>query len=415
MKMTIESINIPDDERNKVTSDKLFAPRKIKDANGDILFHEDGIFSNRIFGKFGKCKCGKLTKVGICPECNCRVISKKDVPIFYIEFNFDLPKLFIEVDSRFNKNQAEIIRDIYNYSGFLYDGNFVKYDIESDNSIYSNDKILIGKEALLSLGVTEEEYEHNVYRKVAIPHTSYRKIIIHGDQKYLGEINNIFIKMIKLNNEYADKSQYNSLAKIIELNIKYDVSNSLSDLYDELFNLLADNNRNVVDNELKGQPETGMIRAVMTNNFSLDEDELLIGSYFIPTLYPYLFKENSSNGKPDIDAINKILKEEEYLVLFNRQPTIGAKSIIAMKPRFSKLDSEKYVIQANPIIYDGLAGDVDGDALNVISVYAKVCCDEAKKLLPSINYVEGSNDSIRNKLPEDFEYVKGHINKKGKK
>jgi len=143
----------------------------------------------------------------------------------------------------------------------------------------------------------------------------------------------------------------------------------------------------------------------LTNNFSLDEDTVLIGKYFIETLYPKLFRENQVDGEPDIKAINKILKDEEYLVLFNRQPTIGAKSIIAMHPVFSELEQEQFVIQANPIVYDGLAADVDGDSLNIIALYSKEACEEAKKLLPSVNYLEGSNGSIRNGILEEFKYV----------
>ena len=169
--------------------------------------------------------------------------------------------------------------------------------------------------------------------------------------------------------------------------------------------ILAKNRKNVIANELRGQPETGMIRAVMTNNFSLDEDTLLIGKYFISTLYPKLYQDNLINKEPDIDAINKILKEENYLVLFNRQPTIGAKSIISMKPIFTKTDAEQFVIQANPIVYDGLAADVDGDSLNVIALYSKEANEEAVKLLASNNYIEGSNSSIRNGIIDEFKYV----------
>ena len=127
----------------------------------------------------------------------------------------------------------------------------------------------------------------------------------------------------------------------------------------------------------------------------------------LPTLYPKFYKEytDEETGVTDIDAINKRLRDENYLVLFNRQPTIGQKSIIAMRPIFSKLKSERFVIQANPIVYDGLAADVDGDALNVIALYSKAACAEAEKLLASRNYIEGSNGGIRNKILEELEYV----------
>ena len=51
MKMIIEPINIIEDPANQVTSEKVFPPRKIKDKDGNFLFHDEGIFSEKIFGK----------------------------------------------------------------------------------------------------------------------------------------------------------------------------------------------------------------------------------------------------------------------------------------------------------------------------------------------------------------------------
>ena len=258
----------------------------------------------------------------------------------------------------------------------------------------------------MSLGVTEEWYNANVHRLISIPHTSFRQITFQGDKYFLGNLNTIYMNMLRLNNRYINLQKNNKLTIFNEINLRYLVCRDLNKLYEELFMILAKNKRNIIDSELKGQPETGMIRAVMTNNFSLDEDIIKIGYYFIPTLYPKLFnKYTDENGETDIDGINSELEKEEYLVLFNRQPTIGAKSIIAMKPVFSDKDSEMFVIQANPIVYDGLAADVDGDSLNVIALYSKAACEEAKKLLASNNYIEGSNSGIRNGILEEFEYV----------
>ena len=403
MRATISPIHITKNPDNKVTSDKLFESRKILDkTTGRYLFHPEGIFSERIFGKFNRCTCGKLTKPGICPECNCRVISKRHIPNFYIEFNFDLPNRVIN----YGNYDEKLIDNLLNSRGFLYDGKYIEFDLNDDLEKYDESKILIGKDAILSLGVDENWYNANVHRMISIPHTSYRQITFQGDKYYLGNLNTMYIDMIRQNNKY-DKYKKNSKLTIFnEINIRYSVCNDLNSLYTELFNTLAKNHKNVIDQELKGQPETGMIRAVMTNNFSLDEDTIKIGYYFIPTLYPYLYsKYTDNNGETDIEAINKELADEEYYVLFNRQPTIGAKSIIAMKPVFSEEEAEMFVIQANPIVYDGLAADVDGDALNVIALYSKEACAEAKKLLASNNYLEGSNSSIRNGIIEEFMYV----------
>ena len=413
MKISISPIEIQDNPSNKVTSDMVFTSRKIKDKNGNMIFHPDGIFSPRIFGKFGHCTCGKLKKPGYCAECDCRVINKKKMPDFYMEFNFDIPREILTISEK-DKHKRENIEKLYRYKGFLYDGEYIDYDIKNDNSIYDEDKILYGKDAILSLGFTEEEYNNNVRRKITIPHTSFRKITIQGNTKFLGSINKTYILLLKQSKKFDSQfldELYEKRSKLSKFNLLHKVADTVADLNNELFNIISENNKNLVDNELNGQPETGMIRAVLTNNFGLDEDRILIGYHFISTLYPYLYKKYTVNGETDIDAINKELKDGDYLVLFNRQPTIGAKSIIAMYPTFSKVEAEKFVIQANPIVYDGLAADVDGDSLNVIALYTKESCEEAKKLLPSVNYIEGSNSSIRNKLPEDFEYVKSLMTK----
>ena len=401
MRVKIEPVKITENPMNQVTSEKVFQARKIKDGDR-YLFHEDGIFSEKIFGKFGKCYCGELTKPGICKKCNCRVLNKRNIPNFYIKFEFDLPNRIIN----YGAYDKVLVENLLNSRGFLYDGEYIEFDLKADLSVYDEKKVLFGKDAIMSLGVTEEWYNANVHRLISIPHTSFRQIIFQGDKYFLGNLNTIYMNMLRLNNRYINLQKNNKLTIFNEINLRYLVCRDLNKLYEELFMILAKNKRNIIDSELKGQPETGMIRAVMTNNFSLDEDIIKIGYYFIPTLYPKLFnKYTDENGETDIDGINSELEKEEYLVLFNRQPTIGAKSIIAMKPVFSDKDSEMFVIQANPIVYDGLAADVDGDSLNVIALYSKAACEEAKKLLASNNYIEGSNSGIRNGILEEFEYV----------
>lgn len=405
MKIQIEPIEIPDNPSNKVTSDLPFLPRKILNKDGTYNFHPEGIFSRRIFGKFGSCTCGKLRKPGYCVECDCRVISKRKMPIFYIELDFDVPREILNI-SETDKRKREVITKLYYYQGFLYDGEYVEYNVKNNNSGYKRDKILFGKEAILSMGVSEEEYNSNVRRKITIPHTSYRQITRTKDGKYfLSKLNKIYILMIRLNEKFRD-NYYDGMTPLTKMNIYHKMGVELIKLDKELFQLLSENKRNIVTNELNGQRQTGMIRAVITNNFSLDEDTLIIGYHFISTLYPYLYQKYTHNGETDIDGINNELKKGKYLVLFNRQPTIGAKSIIAMIPIFSKVEAEKFVIQTNPIIFDGLAADVDGDSLNILALYTKEACEEARKLMPSVNYIEGSNSSIRNKIPEEFEYVK---------
>ena len=127
MRMTIEPINIIEDPANEVTSSKIFPNRKVKDKDGNYIFYPEGIFSETIFGKLGHCKCGKLKKPGICPECKCRVINKRKMPDFYIKFDFELPNRVIY----YGKYNKKLLEDLLYYRGFIYEGKYVEFAFAS--------------------------------------------------------------------------------------------------------------------------------------------------------------------------------------------------------------------------------------------------------------------------------------------
>lgn len=403
--ITIKRIRINENPDNEVTSDKIFRPRKIRDADGNFLFDENGIFSERIFGKFNKCKCGALTKPGICKYCGVRVLNKKRMPDFYISFKdlLDIPYLDINPDFADKK----LVTNLFNYRGFLYNGEYHELDLKDDDlTKYDTNKILIGRDAILSLGATEEWYQQQVHDKLSVPHTSLRKITDQNGQYYLGTLNTIFVDILK---KKTTLIYYFSLAAkdiFFELNVKKYLLEQISKVYDALFEMIAKGKNSVLAREIRGQGLTGIIRAVITNNFDIDEDCVIIGKYFIKTLYPKIYEMfTTKEFGTDIKKINEYLRDHGYYVLVNRQPTIGAKSIMGMIPVFSDKDSEKYVIQLNPIVMEGFAGDFDGDVLSVTALYTKEACNEAKMLLPSVNYIEGSNGTIRNCIPEDLQYA----------
>jgi len=414
MKVTIQPLKIKRNPENQVTTPDIIKERKMKNKYGAYDFDENGIFSEKIFGRFGRCMCGKRTKPGWCDECGGRVLNKRKIPDFYIEFSIDLPNMVID-ESIFKTNpKLKGVKDaaigIIEGKGFLYKGVYTPITELRDVKLTNypeEDKILIGKDAIIALGVPASWYNENTHRIVSVPHTSYRRITENANgEVILGDLNKKYIDMLRINGDYDWAVLIGKFSKFIEINAKYRLIVEYKKLNNELIGLLAKNNNNTIKYELSGQYETGMIRAVLTNNFSLDEDIVVIGKYFISTLYPHLYKMfTDEDGNTDIKALNQYIEDNEYYALLNRQPTIGAKSILGIKPVFSELDTEKYVIQANPIIYDGLAADVDGDVLAVIALYTKEACLEAKKLLPSVNYVEGSDESIRNGIIDEFNYV----------
>lgn len=416
MKLTINKLHIPDLEENEVKSSKVFVPGKILDKNGNFRFHEEGIFSEKIFGRFKKCNCVTdfLTRPGICPKCNVRVLSKKRMPIFFIKFNnLDIPDFAL-------KNLPSGVTKLLHYKGFLYKENYEwKYfDLDLDKldlSSFNPDNVLIGKEAAKQLGYYVDDQISN---KIVIPHTSMRRIQGSTTNKsglVLGYLNTLYIDLLVKKEKLETLRIFEDYDVFTELMLKSQMIEAITEIRRELVTNLTQGKRSIVDKELRGQKLVGAIRAVVINNHSVDEDDIYIGKYFIKQLYPTVAKQFLlENGEYDIPALNKYLRENDYLVLVNRQPSIGAKSIIAARPVFSEKDSEQFIVQVNSIICDGLAMDMDGDCLSVISLFTKQANKEALKLLTSVNYVEGSDGSVRQAYPEDFAYVKTRLEKEEK-
>lgn len=413
MQLSIKRHYIKSNSDNAVTSHKVFKPKKAKDKHtGAFSFHEDGILSNKIFGNFNTCNCGQKTDEGICPNCNTRVLCKdKPLPDFYIPFDgiVDIPFFDIENYSPLDKKETDLIIKLFNYEGFMYDGKYVKYDLQHIQlDQFDVNKVLIGKDAILSISpaLTEEWYNQQVYYNLNIPHTSLRKIILNNDTYHLGTLNTIYVEILRKRAKLLSFYKLSNYTIFDEFACKHYILSHIKKAHTQLFKILAENKRALVSSEMRGQLITGAGRGVITNDFSLDEDTVLLGKFFIKILYPSLYTQFTlEDGSIDIPNLNAYLERYNYISLLNRQPTIGDKSIMGMKPRFSEKDVDKYIIKLNPIIFDGFAGDTDGDALTNIALYSKEACYEASLLLPSRNYIEGSNGTIRNGLPEDFVYV----------
>ena len=381
LKMKINRLVIEDNPAREVTSSRLFE-KSVVQRNGEFAFDENGIFSYKIFPRY--------------------VNHTVNTDYGYIDFGeLCIPRYSLT-------NKSELFRDLLHYNGFIYEGEYVKLDLSSDLTKYDTSKMLIGKEACLAVfGMTEEEYNLNVQSKICVIHPKYRPPIkdkVTG-KYHLSKINQAYIDIIRLKNRYDFYCAEIQERDIwFELAVKNHIISHLEIIYNQLISLMQDGKRSKVQLELKGHPVDGMCRAVITNNFSLDEDVVLIGSYFIKYLYPNLYNKYTVLGITDIDAVNSELLEGEYYCLLNRMPTIGAGSTIGMIPQFSDKDKDRYVFQLNPIILTSLSGDVDGDSLSIVALYTREACKEAKQLLASKNYRTNIDGTVINGIFEDLLY-----------
>lgn len=377
----IKKLQIEDNLFAEVTSSRIFKNNQVVDRKGNFLFDDCGIFSTDIF-----------------PRIDNRYSD--ELPYGYINF----PTLDIPMWSLTNKDK--VFRDILHYNGFIYDGEYHKFDVSEDLTKYDTSKVLIGYEACIALfGTPLEEYEKNIQHKIYVSHPYNRPIIKDRYGKHtLSKINQAYINIIRLKKRFDTYFEANIKDIWYELTIKKRVIENLFDIYEEIIRMIQTGKKSNIQLELKGHPIDGMCRAVITNNFDLPEDVVMIGSYFIEYLYPYLYSKHTKRGITDVQAVNKELRDNEYYCLLNRMPTIGAGSTLGMIPQFSDLDKDKYVFQLNPIVFASLQADVDGDSLSVVALYSKDACAEAKELLASRNYLTNIDGSIINCIFEDLMY-----------
>ena len=458
MLVSVQRTKINKKPENKVTSSAILAPHR-RQTRENLKMHDEGIFSKKIFGNLRKCDCGELTKEGFCKKCNCRVVSIKNMPEYYIDLTINVPVAFADYESICSAYNLDIddVRGIMEYRKFLYllDGEnnyeFVEFDPEKNMSLYEDDKILIGIDALRFLNIPNDWINENTTDFLSIPHPIYRPIVIDDrDMPYITGINHLYEDIIKNINNIVEMDSL-AQGRQLYLMVKYNV---ITKLYDNIINSLFDELQNVkysiIKSEIISHPISGAIRGTLINRHDIHEDVILVGDTFIETLYPFLYKKHNGN----MVEINKELIDGNAIVLLNRPPTISHMSIIALKPRIASIypyghcentnrclehnydyinenpdnfglfedkigDIERFgqgeddgidtigvrCIATNPIMMDGLQGDYDGDVLLLIALYSEKAKKEAEKILPSKSYTNYANGKIRNHIIEDFIYA----------
>jgi hypothetical protein len=433
-------------KENEVTSPLIYELHRHKTPDNQY-FDENGLFSKRIFGNLYRCNCGKLTHEGFCEECGTRVVTPKNMPDFYIDLKAPVARLFAD----YSKLNIEDVEGLINYTKFLYNGDVLELDENRDISKYNPDDVKIGVDALKELGVDDEWIKENTIDFLCVPHPVYRPLVISNTESpYITPVNRMYMDIIKRIGNVIEMGE-ETKGRVFYVMAEY---HAISELYKsivaKLINELQDTKFSIIKSEVISHPISGAVRAVLINRHDVNEDVLVVGDALVETLWPYLWKKHHG----DVVEINRELIEGRYTVLVNRAPTISHMSIIAMKPRIASLypfgkiggtngcltqnvgyinrnreqigvfpdqhgDVERFgqgledgidtvgirCIGMNPIVFDGLAADTDGDVLLVIALYSRDAIEESYSMLPSNCYTNYANDTIRNHIIEDFIFV----------
>ena len=434
MKIEIEPCKIVKDPRNQVTSSNVFKKNQRK-ISKDYKYDDNGLFSKKIFGNIGRCQCGEQTTPGYCKECGTRVVDANNMPDFYIDLGVLVPKLYCDY------GKYKDVKGLLEFKDFLYideEGNehiIDNEDLNTDTSSFDPTHIVIGLQAARCVHEDIDEWaERYMTDYIYVPHTTRRpNLRLANGGISFSSINKSLIEILKnleLVNQFkfvldTDNENYKPETNFYVLDFCREIYKQYINSMKEIFAIFTSGKSSFIGSNLKGHRITGAIKGTIINRYDVDEDVALIGDTFIQTLYPYLYKK--FNG--DMQQINDYFVNNDEVVLLNRPPTICHLSIVALKPRvascykfgtfndgaLSKNTKSEYdedidtlgirTIGINPIITNGLAGDFDGDTVLVISIYSNEAKKEANTMMPSDNYMNYPNGTIRNVIPEDIMFA----------
>lgn len=347
MKVRVKRTKIHKEKCNQVLSHLIMEPHRRQKVDS-LSFHEDGIFSKRIFGNLYRCDCGQQREEGWCPSCGVRVINPEHMPDFYIDLCCRVPVAYVKWDGAHRKEDGKWdysiklktnqIESLANYLSFLYVKDdkmqFVEVNDDINPDDWSEGQIYIGADALIKAGVKQEWVDEHMVDFLSIPHTVFRPMVISNSNPFITDINKLYSNIILKINNVKSIEQSMSKSRPLYLLAAYKAINELYvGIIKQLLIELQDAEFSILKSEIIGHPISGAVRATLINRHDVHEDVIIIGDTLVETLFPYLYKKFEG----DMERINKELVDAGTLILVNRPPTINHASILAMYPRIASI------------------------------------------------------------------------------
>lgn len=337
-------LQFPENEVKKATTTLPYKTQNVK-------FDPEGLFSEVIFGRIGRCNCGQLNEAGYCEKCDTRVVDINNMPDFWFDLGVDILTYNplwnqIEVD----RDRLKQIKSVLAYTHFVYLDVFKNSDTGEDDfdlsiekmpetmeefnsKLFDDEQVYIGKEAAEILGATPEWLENNMSSALYVPHPIYRPLIKQEDgTPYISELNEKYIEIINRSNNVKELQKFAS-SKIYNLVSYRKLNEVYQEIVEKMMDQLQESRHSVLRSEVISHPMSGAIRGTVLNRHDINEDVLLIGDSFVKTLWPYLYQKHNGN----IVKINQELIDENYNVILNRPPSISYMSIMGFKPRINSL------------------------------------------------------------------------------
>jgi DNA-directed RNA polymerase beta' subunit len=431
---------------NIVTSSEIYSRKtELLRENGEEVegksFDDKGLFSKRIFGNLNSddefsCECGKFTgklyENLVCDKCGTEVklIQANIDKIGWV----DLKEHYVIKYISYSLLEKVIGRDnlkhiVHLPNKITMQGDIDKKEIEEIQSQSAEHKYWhIGlkefrknyKDILEYYHVLHDRKESKIYEflediddvftnKIPVISIVLRPAMRTADGLKLDELNNIYINILK-NVEILDdtinlteiisditveliQAEYFQLSTKIMDNIKSKGGLIRNQIMGTRINFSA---RNIISPAKAGYKIDEVVLPYLTflNLYKLEIINILSK---IKGVMLFEAEEIWHNASLKIDEeiymiMKKMIVDEEIGILLNRNPTISFGSILYLKIAGIKKDYEDLTMSIHNGILSLLAGDYDGDVLNIISIKDSEMKQVFKEVFSPINLIIDSNN-----------------------
>jgi DNA-directed RNA polymerase beta' subunit len=415
---------------------------ELKFTSEQKQFNDAGIFSKRIFGSLDSkneysCDCGKYVgKVyeGIeCSECKTRVelIEANINKIGWIDLGEESYLIkyvsYMMLEKVIGKENMRNIIHVPNT--ITIEGNLDLNEIQNlQNSDPEKKYWYIGIQEFKNRYAEILTYYHELHEKKEKDHFEFledsddvftnkipvisvvlRPVMRTDEGLKLDEINNTYINILKNVKILRDKTENTELIKNITIE-------TIQSLYFQLSEEILENIKSkagLIRNQIMGTRVNFSARNIISPaRAGYKIDEVILPYLTFLNLYKYeimniiskvknirytdaqkIWYQASLKVDEEIYMImQKMITDEEIAILLNRNPTISYGSILYLRVAGIKKDYEDLTTSIHNTILSPLAGDYDGDVLNIISIKDREMKEIFKEVFSPVNLIIDSNN-----------------------
>lgn len=391
---------------NIINFDDLFDPEMVVTSSTPVSrqkFHEDGIYSPRIFGDI---KTDKELKRGWVTFGDNYVIN----PVMYTFLKKAVPKLDRILET---SRQSDLDGNI-TVTNEIDDIGLVKFRKDFDHYMKE-----YGKPDSVEYKFIMKNKERLFINKFPIFAAQLRPVMLYGNNVTHDYINDVYNVIVEYSNLIRDLDVELEGGSQLDM-LLYGLQTEVNKIVTEVIDGYLKTKKGLIRNNMLGIRVNYSARNIISPLVGHSMDEVKIG--YLPYLYLYkkllinivvkakgysftkaeeYWRQCTTHFDEEMYGYMTKLNEETVggqWILLNRNPSISIGSIIELRITGIKREYDDLTLELSNLLLESLSGDYDGDVLNIIPLFTTELTEAFSCFKPSSLIVNNNDGNFNDKL-----------------